>query len=61
MMEAIQEYLGSIVLGFSGTFLTLLWRGYGSLMRRIKTLEEKQIKMQGEIDLNTALDNERAN
>ena len=59
-MEAIQEYLGGIVLGFSGTFLMLLWKGYTALMKRIKDIEEKQIAMQGEIDLNTALDEERA-
>ena len=59
-MEAIQEHLGAIVLGSSGTLLTLLIRGYSTLMTRIKKIEENQIKMQGEIDLNTALDKERS-
>jgi len=59
-MELIQEYIGGIVLGMAGTFLTLLIKGYTSLMGRIKKLEERQIEMQGELDLNTALDKERA-
>ncbi len=59
-MHEIQEYLGQIVLGLTGVFLTAGITGYKSLMARIKKLEETQIKMQGEINLNTALDKERS-
>ena len=58
-MELLSRYVCEIMLGLSGTFLTLFIKGYQSLMGRIKKLEEKALKMQGEIDLNTAFDLER--
>ena len=58
-MAEIQQYVGEIVLGLSGVFLTALIVGYRSLMKRIKTLEENSIKLEGKIEMNTALDNER--
>ena len=60
-MELLQQYIGEIILGLSGTFLTIFVSGYRSLMKRIKTLEEDNIKLHGKIELNTALDNERKN
>ena len=58
-MEVLQQYIGEILLGLSGTFLTMFIKGYNNLMSRIKKLEDNQLKMQGEIDLNTALDEQR--
>lgn len=55
----IEEHIGAIILGSSGVILTTLITSIRSLVNRIKKLEEHQLRMQGEIDLNTALDNER--
>ncbi len=58
-MHEIQEYLGQIVLGLTGVFLTAGITGYKSLMARIKKLEETQIKHDGRITMNEALDEMR--
>lgn len=58
-MELLSQYVGEIILGLSGTFLTLFIKGYQALMNRIKKLEEKVLSLQGEINTNTALDNLR--
>ena len=55
-MEMLQQHLGEIMIGLSGTFLTLFIKGYQSLMGRIKKLENDQIKLRGLLDTNTALD-----
>jgi len=59
-MEIFEAYIGEIVLGSAGSFLAAGIAAYKALMRRIKIIEETQIRQQGEINLNTALDKERA-
>ncbi len=60
MHEMIDEYLGELMSGLGAALLASGVAGYRSLFARIKKLEETQIKMQGEINLNSALDHERA-
>jgi len=58
-MEEIQQYIGQIVIGLAGTFLALGALTFRNLMSRIKKNEEDIIKLQGKLELNTALDKAR--
>lgn len=58
-MELLQQYIGEITLGLTSTFITIFVKGYQSLIGRIKKLEDSVLKLKGDLDMNTALDNER--
>ncbi len=57
----IEQYIGEIVLGSSGVIITLVIGGIRSIFSRIRKLEDRVSKNEGDIKLNTALDKERAN
>ena len=56
----IEEYIGRIVLGSSGTIIGLLIWGIKAIYSRIRKLEDRVLKLESGLDLNTQLDKERA-
>ena len=59
-MEVLQQYIGELVTGSFVAIIVGIIGVYKALVARIKKVEETQIRQQGEINLNTALDKERA-
>lgn len=56
----IEQYIGEIILGSSGIIIASIITGVRSVFARVKKLEERIIKLEGALELNTALDKERA-
>jgi len=56
----IEQHIGSIILGSSTLILSLIIGGIKSIYARIKGLEERVIKLEGDLKLNTELDKARA-
>ncbi len=56
----IEQYIGEIVLGSSGLIISLIIGGIRAIYSRIRKLEDRVLKLEGGLDLNTQLDKERA-
>lgn len=52
----IEEYIGSIVLGSSGLIISLFIGGIKAIYSRIRKLEDRVLKLEGDLHLNTELD-----
>lgn len=52
----MEEYLGQIVIGSSGLIISLIIGGIRSIYSRIRKLEDRVLKLEGELKLNTELD-----
>ena len=55
----IEQYIGEIVLGSSGVIITLVIGGIRAIYSRIRKLEDRVLKLEGELKLNTELDKVR--
>jgi len=56
----IEQYIGEIVLGSSGVIITLVIGGIKAIYSRIRKLEDRVLKLEGDLHLNTKLDEARA-
>ena len=56
----IEQHIGEIILGSSGVIISLIIGGIKAIYSRIRTLEDRVLKLEGDLHLNTKLAEARA-